>query len=258
MSFILTKGIVFVNDAPTPRYAISAYGKTEKPVLVSLEGEPSSLYLNIGVPIGTRFVVVEHIRTGSACAWNSDVPVSETHSIGYSKMIGGGNVLGRRVDIMVPTSVSAFEEDALYGSYSKVLYIRCNVEWEPKQESFASYALKIANDYSDDVRQKSSHAHELLGNRTLPIAVSAYKLNDSRLLTLAGKGTGQDDERLLIPGDYAVVDWKPENGTEERDALFVMIGAFIALGAAVLIEGLRPLVELAIDSNYANSSGDFD
>ena len=253
LSLILTKGIAFVNDDPTPRYGLSVSGVTNKAALASLEGEPSSLSLEIAVPFGTRFISIQRVSSGLACAWDQGQPVSGQDGIEYVNP--RGRLSENDVRVTVPTSASAFGVKIFYGSYSKVLTVRCKVAWQPKQESFSKYDIEITNALANDADRQT---YEAAGDREQNLVVSAYKLNESKLLTLAGRRTAQDDERDLIPGASAIVDWNSENGEEERDALFVVIGAFIAIGAAILIEGLRPHVELAIESNYAGASGTVD
>ena len=256
LSLILTKGIAFVNDDPIPRYGLTAWGAPGKDLLVSVEGEPTNMSLTIIVPLGIRLITLQQIPKGPDCTWAQGQKVSPRDGIKSTTVFDyDQKIMGDQVDILVPTSAETFSVTEQYGSFTQVLTLVCKVAWEPKQESFSKYELTIDNALDFDHGDLVSYLNEESGYYSEDILLSAYKLNESKLLTFAGRRTQQDDERYLISGSSAVVEWNSENGAEERDALFVVIGAFIAIGAAILIEGLRPHVELAIESNYANASG---
>ena len=65
----------------------------------------------------------------------------------------------------------------------------------------------------------------------------------SRAVQIFGGVTQSASTTLLQPGVQAEVEFEDDELSNRRDAGFVVVGALIALGAAMAIEALRPLVE---------------
>lgn len=49
--------------------------------------------------------------------------------------------------------------------------------------------------------------------------------------------------QLVAPGERLVLSWRSQNRESLRDIIIVIIGSLVALGAAMLLEALRPFVE---------------
>jgi hypothetical protein len=57
--------------------------------------------------------------------------------------------------------------------------------------------------------------------------------------------------RMVAPGEILMLRWQSTGSESEREALFVLIGAFIAIGAAMFLEALRPFVERFVGRHEA-------
>jgi hypothetical protein len=57
--------------------------------------------------------------------------------------------------------------------------------------------------------------------------------------------------RMVAPGEILMLRWQSTGRESEREALFVLIGAFIAIGAAMFLEALRPFVERFVGRHEA-------
>jgi hypothetical protein len=85
----------------------------------------------------------------------------------------------------------------------------------------------------------------------LPWALDVSEIEDADHFTMTGhslqsrptESLNSTAVRNVLPGTAVTVRWETVHAESRRDGIFVIIGALVALGAAMLIEAVRPLIE---------------
>jgi hypothetical protein len=83
-------------------------------------------------------------------------------------------------------------------------------------------ALPLRLDFSQLARSQDIHFH---GEGFVPAQVESERTS------------------ILPPWDTVTVEWKDIDADQQRDRLFILIGVLIAVGAAMLVEALKPWAE---------------
>ncbi|HEY0395927.1 MAG TPA: hypothetical protein VGD01_15610 [Candidatus Elarobacter sp.] len=247
-TFILTKYIAFsADELAMPDYDILVVGRTDDPVITDIGGKANAMTVRFLLPRGASAVRLGAVASGQACVQHAaEEPVPIRSGIWYDDApfldpADNQMVTGRRVQIDLGNQIH-YRAMPLYGRKVDVAEITCRVSWQPQRTSFASYRVRVNNVDPGPVRDAPKHA-----DPPLALSAAAPYLSEARLLTLAARPSQSNDERTVVPDDFVEIAWKPLDVSEFRDVMLIVIGAFIAFGAAIVIEAVRAQIQLAID-----------
>jgi hypothetical protein len=239
-TLILTRAAIFTDSAPLPRFDVAAYGGPDD-VIVLIAGSPQAVDLELHIPAGISRVTVGDVAGGNACWWTTSGvdPGTFRYADAFSAPQAGKaqTVIGRSVTI-TPGKSLAFEP--LYDRMVATATATCHTEWRPRHIESSTYAMKLVN---ADV----SNAVPAPADKRGTLDVYAPETDDARVSSLAGKVVPTDDYRAVVPTAVVWIDWRPARDAAFRDLLLIVIGALIALGAALLIECVRAYVAIAIE-----------
>lgn len=111
--------------------------------------------------------------------------------------------------------------------------ITCSLEFEPTRTSFTNSAMDV-------------WFLPALSNRTSPLSTLNFyvQIEGAENMQVFGARATSSSGVALEPDDESVITFTDVRREGLRDIMLVVIGAFIALGAAMALEAIRPYVEL--------------
>lgn len=210
----------------------------------------------IQYPAGTRFVLLPassgiQCRQESTAAQDFAVPVTD----------GPGG--SERVNVVAANANTGltWQTPPVYAAG----YFRCHLPRPLEvRDSFAGSELPFYASF--DPEQRVSQEQETIGDAMANSSISeeGRGLHAARLLVSAAVDRAQNMQvyggleqsvsaTVLLPGENATFKYDDVDLLNKRDAQFVLVGALIALGAAMALEALRPFVEWLAASMHRSS-----
>jgi hypothetical protein len=229
IAFILTRWVVFASGTDIPTYNVAVYG--------TKAGQSQTMYYETDGVQKLKFDRHPEMRV---------IRVSSPTS-GLSSCALADN--GGAVQHALPASAVALHETGT-NQYIEVTLagvaasqsITCKVTWRPHADSFTTSSIDVHNGSTDwsDPRGATNEEDVLLNLSWLA------DQNDVEVFSPNAKQGIDDKERVLTSDSGAIVRWTSPERSAWRDIIFVVIGALIAFGAAILLEALRHQIELSI------------
>ncbi|HEV2739758.1 MAG TPA: hypothetical protein VGU66_14360 [Candidatus Elarobacter sp.] len=229
IAYILTRSIAFHDASDPPKYRLSAFGLGKAAMTAEfVEDAADAAHVDIFIPEGVKVVRINDVSGDGACTWSA------------SRYERKGGVWRAELRFDKPVT----ETEILYGSPVRAGFVTCTLTWHPLHDSYATYRMRIENWDIGSVRNAALPR----GISRLNINVGAPYMESLRLVAIAGAAVRMD-ERTLVKGDFVYAVWRRGDAEQSRDIVLIVIGALIALGAALVVEALRGEVELAIEAN---------
>ena len=229
IAFILTRYVIFTSNADIPEYYFMATGPANT--------QPNAMYYE---ERGAQLFKID--RTKDMRTLRVSDPASGSDSCSSADYNGDHRVA------INPTAVQLLQDpDVVSKRYLEVSVaglpeggtIVCRVAWPAHAESFASSEFELHNGWP------GSRAHQSI--ETVVLNLSWYgETNEVEMFSVSAKRGVDDMERVLEPDSGAVVRSTSPERSAWRDIIFIVIGALIALGAAILLEALRHNIDLSI------------
>jgi hypothetical protein len=114
----------------------------------------------------------------------------------------------------------------------------CSISPRYLEETFTSTVSLFANDHFD-YSLVDEH-----GDRLIPTSIkltSNVRDGPSELVTTSGRES--EGPIAIPPNSHAIVRFRSLHREQDRDWYLVLIGAVVALGAALVVEAFRPYIE---------------
>ena len=236
IAYILTRSISFHDESASPEYKLVAFGTGDATLTAEfIEDPPDGAHLALYVPQGVRIVRINDVVGEGAC------------SSGKARYQRVNRVW--RVELSFDKTIK--DQEILYGKDIQATYLTCKLNWHPLHDSYATYRVRVDNTNFgriDDVAAPDAYT-------VRNINVGAPYMENVRLAAIAGAAI-RVDERMLVNDDFVNLGWTRGDAEQSRDIVLIVIGALIALGAAVVVEALRGELELAIEANQPTLPGD--
>lgn len=237
IAWILTRHVAFADDKTPPLYRVAAFGTTDDPVVA----EVTEGYIDLLVPHGVDLVRIGSVRNPTSCGIPS--PDGKPKPIPDEAFAYAPASNFAEID---PEKLTPFKPLSIYGKNVVAVQFHCRLDWKPQRTSFATYRVQFANSdaslYSSDDKPKLF----TLGNR---LKLYVESTMDEPRMSGVSVASVMPDERTLSDGDTVFLSWTPVGTAQNRDVILIVIGALIALGAALAAEGLRGQVEIAIEQS---------
>jgi len=115
----------------------------------------------------------------------------------------------------------------------------------------------VTNESFIDRRLDAGYFHPSADEKPLPWVLALANVADADQMRFTGGVPGQqpESERIISENYYTTSRWQSLSAESTRDILLVVIGSLIALGAATLLEALRPVVETLSANAGSGSTG---
>ncbi|MBV8366360.1 MAG: hypothetical protein JO194_07650 [Candidatus Eremiobacteraeota bacterium] len=228
IAYILTRWVVFASTGEIPEYYVAILG--------TKAGQSQTMYYQTGSVQKLKFDRHPEMRTlrvmspsaGPSSCSLADNGGSNLHALPASA------VAIRTTDTMTYIEVSL---DGLASSESIV----CTVDWKPHADSFTTSSIDVHNGGDWPALPSSLTSEDVVLNLSW-----LADENDVEVFSPSAKRGIDDKERVLSADTGAIVRWTSPERSAWRDIIFVVIGALIAFGAAILLEALRHQIELSI------------
>jgi hypothetical protein len=152
--------------------------------------------------------------------------------------------------------ISLPEQPSIAGKFVRVDFtgvnadeIECLLDAPIFKESFTTRIIEFEN--QDHISGLcTTPEHDCSADKFTAWRLDPNQIGDTEDLTAqGGEHQGEGAVSYVAPGRNVRLRWQSVSKTSERDILLVIIGSLIALGAAVLLEAGRPLVDCLIDGS---------
>ncbi len=151
-------------------------------------------------------------------------------------------------------AINVFEIDEVQGTPPDGIHVECNLPSAVAKDTFVSRSFEVIS--LEHTFDSKSTRGSLLGAETV-----AFSDEDSDAMTATDLGTGETRLGSVIAGRFSGTEsgfnhtaiefrWNSIVASQSRDIVLIVIGSLIALGAAAVIESLRPYIDgLTGDAN---------